>query len=77
MTTTTWGDTVKTISIALGLMVVLFSGSAQAAGADEATCRAAIKSKTACAGTRNGSPQRTACVEAALQRCKAKGPGAI
>ena len=70
----------KIIPIALGLFVtvlVFASSSAQAKGADEATCRAAIQAKHACKGNRPHSPGMSACIQAALQRCQKGGPGAI
>jgi len=70
-------DTVRTIAIALGFVAVLVSAPAQAAGADEETCRAAIREKFPCRGTHPNQPARTACVKAAMERCKAKGPSAI
>jgi hypothetical protein len=69
----------KIIPIALGLFaaVLVFGSSAQAAGANAETCRAAIQSKKPCVGTIPNTTNRTACFRAAMQRCKENGPGAI
>ena len=67
----------KTISIGLAFLFVLFSVSAQAQGGKVDACRAAIQEKRPCANTRNASPARSQCFSAAMQRCKANGPNAI
>ena len=68
----------RNTSIALlGFIAVLVSAPAQAAGADEQTCYTAIREKLPCKGTRPNQRARAACVQAAMARCKAKGPGAI
>jgi len=68
----------RNTSIALlGFIAVLVSAPAQAAGADVETCRAAIREKFPCRGTHRNQPARATCVRAAMERCKANGPGAI
>lgn len=67
----------RIVLTALVFLAVMASAPVHAASADEATCRAAIQEKKACVGNRKGSPQLTACVKAAIARCKAKGVGAI
>lgn len=67
----------KTMSVGLGFLFVLFSVSAQAQGGKVDACRAAMQEKRPCANTRLASPARSQCVKAAMQRCKANGPNAI
>ena len=63
--------------IALSLILVLFSASAHTEAADDATCRKAVGAKKPCATVRPNYPARSACIKAAMERCKANGPGAI
>ena len=67
----------KTISISLAFLFVLFSIAAQAQGGKVDACRSAIQAKRPCANTRLASPARSQCFRAAMQRCKANGPNAI
>lgn len=68
----------RAISVVLGIFIaVLAYASVQAAAEKVEGCRAAIQAKRPCMGTRNASPARTACYRAAMERCKANGPGAI
>jgi hypothetical protein len=67
----------RKLGIALGVMTLLISGSAQAQQDKVEACRAAIRAKFPCAGTRPNTPARSTCVKAAMQRCKQGGPGAI
>ncbi len=67
----------RIMTFAVGLLALLFSTSVQAVGADGTTCRAAVRSKAVCMGTRPNTPARTACFKAAMQRCKQNGTGAI
>jgi hypothetical protein len=69
--------TMKIISIGLAFLFILFSVSAQAQSAKVEACRSAIQEKRPCANTRLASPARSQCFRAAMQRCKANGPGAI
>jgi len=67
----------KTTSISLVFLFILFSASARAQGGKVEACRSAIQEKRPCANTRMASPARSQCFRAAMQRCKANGPGAI
>ena len=67
----------KTMSIGLAFLFILFSPSARAQGAKVEACRSAIQEKRPCANTRWASPARSQCYRAAMQRCKANGPNAI
>jgi hypothetical protein len=67
---------VRTISIALGFIIVLVSAPAQADQVGK-TCREAIYKKHPCTGTRPDSPVRGICFKAAMQRCRNGGVGAI
>jgi len=67
----------KTILVVLGFLAVLASAPVHAAGANAATCRKAIQAKKTCVGARPASPQRQACFQAAMARCKAQGVGAL
>ena len=60
----------KVIPIALFIVTILASPAAEAAGPDRETCHKAVASKGTCRWSRPNSPMRTACVKAAIQRCR-------
>jgi len=67
----------KFLAVVLGLGLLLISEPNRAQAGKIEDCRAAIVQKRVCAGTAPNNSARTACVKAAIARCKQGGPGAL